>query len=232
MPEVFIFADEAGNLDFSPKASRYFILTTVTLPDLSAGDALLGLRRKLAWEGLNTHPDFRASEEEQAVRDRVYDLLRTLKFRIDATVFDKPKLWPPNRTPETGFYRFAWFYHFKYLAKQAIPPDARLMVVPATLGERKQKQEAFADAVRRVVEQHAKVDTVRVAFWRARSDPCLWLADYCCWAIQRKWEYLWKGSPDRRSYSLISGNLSSEFDIFQGGKKLFYELPEKRTGGS
>jgi hypothetical protein len=54
MSRVFVFADEAGNFDFSRRAgaSKYFILVTITLPDCSAGLALLELRRELAWEGM------------------------------------------------------------------------------------------------------------------------------------------------------------------------------------
>ncbi len=230
---MYVFADEAGTLQFSPKASRYFILTTVTVSDWSSGDALLRLRRELAWEGVDTHPEFRASEELQPVRDRVFDLIQRLSFRVDATVFDKPKLWPPHRTPETTFYYFAWWYHFRFLAQWVLPTfdSGRLLVVPATLGERKRKQEAFADAVRRVVRQFAPPEVVRFAFWRARTDPCLWLADYCSWAIQRKWEFLWQGQPDRRSYDLISPKIRSEFDMFQVGTQLFYEPPKKKTAG-
>lgn len=38
---VHVFADEAGNFDFSSKAgaSRYFLLTTVSMDDFGAGDA-------------------------------------------------------------------------------------------------------------------------------------------------------------------------------------------------
>jgi hypothetical protein len=52
MRDCYVFADEAGNFDFSsnPGASRYFILTTVTLSgDCSLGDDLMRLRRELAW---------------------------------------------------------------------------------------------------------------------------------------------------------------------------------------
>lgn len=51
---MYLFADESGNFDFSRGrgASRYFILTTVTLADTVPGDALLALRRELAWNGV------------------------------------------------------------------------------------------------------------------------------------------------------------------------------------
>lgn len=50
-----MFADEAGNYDFShgQDATRYFILTTVILVDTcAAGDDLLNLRRTLTSEGI------------------------------------------------------------------------------------------------------------------------------------------------------------------------------------
>lgn len=49
-----IFADESGNFDFSrkPGASKYFILTTVTMGSYAAGDALLQLRE--TWRGMGS----------------------------------------------------------------------------------------------------------------------------------------------------------------------------------
>jgi|GEM_PF-5849601 hypothetical protein len=51
MGRVYVFADEAGNFDFrrADGATRYFILGTITTRDAAAGEALLGLRRELAW---------------------------------------------------------------------------------------------------------------------------------------------------------------------------------------
>lgn len=82
-----IFADESGNFDFSrkPGASKYFILTTVTMGSYAAGDALLQLRRDMAWDGLGLISEFHATTDAQAVRDRVFEALRAHDFRIDAT---------------------------------------------------------------------------------------------------------------------------------------------------
>jgi hypothetical protein len=223
MAHRYVFGDEAGTLQFNPKASRYFILTTVTLPDCTTGDELLKLRRDLAWEGVESHPEFHASEETQEVRDRVFDVLDPLDFRVDATIFEKRKALPRNRQSEAYFYQFAWFYHLRYLCQFRLnQPDLRLLVIPATLGGRGKRQEAFAGAVRSVVYQVAAVAEAQCAFWMGRSDPCLWLADYCCWAIQRKWEHTWQGSPDVRSYDRIRSKIKSEFDIFALGTTTYY----------
>jgi hypothetical protein len=223
MVEWHVFGDEAGTLRFNAKASRFFILTTVALRDCSVADPLLALRRQLAWEGVPTHPEFHASEEDQPVRDRVFDLLETLHFRIDATIYEKRKAMPRVRMTEAYFYQFAWFYHLKYLTGYHLnQPDLRLLVVPATLAGRGKKQEAFSRAVQSVVEQVAWLADARCAFWSARTDPCLWLADYCCWAIQRKYEHTWQGAPDTRSYDRIKSKIRSEFPIFERGTTYYY----------
>ena len=43
------------------------------------------------------------------------------------------------------------------------------------------------------------------------------IADYCCWAIYRKWE---KG--DLRSHDLIKNKIRSEFDMFAKGNIKYY----------
>jgi hypothetical protein len=213
--EAYVFGDESGQLDFNLKTSRYFILTTILVADCRVFDQLLALRRRLAWEGLPCHPEFHATDEQQSIRDRVFEVLGRLDFRIDATIFEKRKARPDLYTTADRFYRHAWYYHFKFLAQQVIRDQAtRLLVVPATLGERKKKQEEFSQAVRDVVKQTARVGKAQCAFWRARTDPGLWAVDYCSWAIQRKWEREWQGAPDDRSYRLIRDKIGSEFDIY------------------
>lgn len=47
MSRTYVFADEAGNDDFNldkRNATRYFILTAVTLSDCAIGDQLIALR--------------------------------------------------------------------------------------------------------------------------------------------------------------------------------------------
>src|SRR5581483_5805203 len=106
MARRYVFADECGNFDFSGKtgASKYFILTTVCVDDCAPGDALLRLRRELAWEGIGLGTEFHAAEDEQAIRDRVFALLAAHDLRIDSTILEKEKALPSTRLTEEGFY--------------------------------------------------------------------------------------------------------------------------------
>jgi hypothetical protein len=213
----YVFADEAGNFDFSrnPSASRYFILCTIAIDDCSIGDDLLNLRREIGWRGLHLDSVFHASDDPQAVRDEVFDLLRVRDFRIDATIFEKSKAFPRLQS-DRALYKLAWYLHFKYVGRDIVASTDRVFVVASSLGT-KRRRGIFHRAVDDVVLQVSPSGRYRVAFWPAASDPCLQVADYCTWAIQRKWE-----RKDVRSYDLIKSKIRTEFDVWAVGPTHYY----------
>ena len=87
---MYVFADEAGNFDFSTQrgASKYFILGTLTMADCIVGTQLLELRRELAWQGAGLESTFHAAEDKQIVRDAVFGVLAGADFRADFTLFE------------------------------------------------------------------------------------------------------------------------------------------------
>lgn len=217
MGDRYVFSDEAGNFDFSlnPSASRYFVLCTIVADHCAVGDALLNLRRELGWKGMHLDRVFHATEDPQAVRDAVFALLANADFRVDATILEKRKA-QPHLQDEQRFYKMAWYLHFKYVAPQIARPSDRLFVAAASLGTKK-KRGAFHTAIDDVVRQVSSCRSHRVAFWPAASDPCLQVADYCTWAIQRAWE-----REDDRSRALIRSKIGSEFDVWARGSQYYY----------
>ena len=83
-------------------------------------------------------------------------------------------------------------------------------VIAAQIGTKKRRK-AMRLAIADVVDQTTRCKW-EVAFWPAESDPCLQVADYCCWAIQRKYE-----QSDTRSYDLIKDKIKSEFRPYDVG---------------
>lgn len=214
----FVFADESGCLTFTRKqnVSRYFIICTVTLDSCDIGQHLLDLRRQLAWQEYPLNEYFHATEDRQVVRDAVFDLLRAQHFRIDATILEKSKARPHVRNSSDSFYRYAWFYHFKHIAPRIVKSDDELLVSIASIGPRK-KQAIFRSSVNDVVQQSLRDVEWKTDFCPAAADPCLQIADYCAWALKKKWE-----NNDLRSYNLISDKIHSEFDLWQTGTTHYY----------
>lgn len=182
------------------------------------GHDLLALRRRLSWEGAPVRDYFHCSPDKQVVRDEVFNLIKQHPFTIQATIMEKAKAQPHIRSSEERFYQHGWFFHLKHSSKHYLKPDTELHVTAATIGTKK-KRIAFEDAVRDVCRQIIPRKQFRTSFWPCETDPCLQVADYCTWAIQRKWE---SGGADTRTYDLIKDRITYEFPLWAHGQVLYY----------
>jgi len=218
MTRLFVFADESGNFDFrrGDNISRYFIVCTVTMPAFDAGTDLLNLRRELAWEEETLGDYFHATKDVQSVRDKVFAVIQKHKFTVQATIMEKSKAMPSIRNTNARFYKHGWFRHFQYGMAGHIQTCTEMHVTAASVGTKK-GQVDFTDAVRDVLRQTAGKRKHRSSFWPCATDPCLQIADYCTWAIQRKWEH-----GDTRSYDPIKDRINYEYDMFGKGTTHYY----------
>ncbi len=72
---AYIFLDEAGNFDFSPKGTRYFVLTSVSTRRPFAPHAPMDDYKHDCLEfGLDTEY-FHCAEDNPRVRRRVFELI-------------------------------------------------------------------------------------------------------------------------------------------------------------
>jgi hypothetical protein len=219
MRRIHVFGDEAGDFVFEPPregVSRFFILGTITMDECGIGDQLLALRREIAWGGLILD-GFHATTDKQWVRNKVFDVIAKCDgLRFDATILDKSKTIEKYRSDPIQFYKLAWYQHFKYVAPRIANVDDQLLVVASSVMINRKKK-AVKEAVQSVVTQVAPTLDFHSAFLPALCDPCLQVADYCTWAIQRKYEQL----EDHRSHELIRHLIHSEWQPFRNGTAHF-----------
>jgi hypothetical protein len=219
MTKRFLFADEAGCFVFknNGRASKYYIVCTVSMDSIEVGKELLDLRKRLAWDKRPVGDFFHCSPDKQEIRDEVFAVLQRHDFRIFATIMEKSKAQPQIRSTDHRFYQHGWFYHLQNSSERLLEGADQLHVVAATLGTKK-KRITFEDAVRDVCKQTLAKSDFRTSFWPSMADPCLQVADYCTWAIQRKWE-----TGCTLSYDLISDRIDREYDLWQRGKTHYYK---------
>ena len=117
------------------------------------------------------------------------------------------------------FYKHGWYNHFKWGMPKVLAGATEVHVTVASVGTKK-KQMAFTDAIRDVLKQTEGKRKVRFNVWPCSTDPCLQFADYCTWAIQRKWE---SRDKDCRSYDLIKDQSGTSSRCFAGEPKTTIE---------
>jgi len=218
MADRYIFADEAGDFTFNrnQNVSRYFILCTVTMPDLRLAQALHHLRHELVWRRVPIGDYFHATVDTQGVRDLVYGEIVRHDFDVQATICEKAKAQPQVRVSKARFYKYPWYYHFRFGIRPQIRPPLRILTTAASIGSKKERA-TFTNALDDVMSQTVGNAHYAVDFRPSQTDCGLQVADYCAWAIQRKWE-----RNDFRSYNLIKARITYEYDLWNRGHTFYY----------
>ncbi len=216
---LYLFLDEGGNFDFSPSGTRFLTLTAVTTSRPFLWDAPLAeLRYDLLEAGLDIEY-FHASDDRQAVRDRVFGVIGQFLPRLtaDTVVLEKAKVAPADRS-EARLYSDSVFWLLDHiLTLSPLITGQELIVVTDRLPVHK-KRDASEKAIRTTVRELLPADTrFRVLHHDSKSCPGLQVADYINWAVYRTWD-----RGDDRSLRLIEPAVRTQLDLLGGSAVRFY----------
>ncbi len=227
MRTLFIFIDESGNFDFSPKGTKYFILSAVSTLNPLGKEKLEEIKYDLMKNGTNLEY-FHATEDRQVVRNQVYNFIENLEnIEIDSVIVQKNKTNPSLYISEkkkkskkgATLYTIALRTLLQYIFCRygnSAKVD-RVVIVLSSI---------FDVSKRELIKKTIKIYLKRIFsnpfylyFHQNRSDKNTQIADYCCWAIYKKWT-----NGETRPYNAVNkGNkIKSEFDIFKTGKAIYY----------
>ncbi len=187
------------------------------MPDWQAPTfGLQQLRHDLLMKGAPVNDYFHATTDAQVIRDAVYENIVQYEYSVQATICEKAKAQPQITSSKARFYKTPWYYHCKIGLAPLFRDADEVIITAASLGTKKERL-TFTNALGDVMRQNLGGKRHTVDFRPCQADPCLQIADYCAWAIQRKWE-----RGDERSYDLIKNRITREFDLWEHGKHRFY----------
>ena len=210
MALVEIYGDESGDFAFSGKqgASRYFIVTTVAMTENAIAHRLLNLRRELMWSGVGLGNGFHAYNDNRAVRRAVLSEIAASGLRIDSTIIPKARVGANLRRSNLHLWQFAWLMHLQRIVPRVARRGDDLMVVAASI--RTQMRAGAVEAALREIVGQVRPQRSVAHIVNAGSDMAVQAADYCGWAIQRKWE-----RGDLRAHGAIRHLVRSEEVLFE-----------------
>jgi len=224
---LFIFVDESGNFDFTPSGTKYFILTAVSTRVPHKKDRLEELKYKLLKGGLEIEY-FHASEDKQKVRDEVFAFIKDSEdIAIDSVVIQKNKTNPVLYEESTSrkikhkgdiLYKKVLQTLLGYIFRRFKKDNSvkRAIVILSSIFT-KDKRNLIIKTAKTYFKENVKIPAY-IYFHDSKSDKNSQIADYCSWAIYKRWE-----NRESRPYKIIIPKLKSEFDMFETGDDFYYE---------
>lgn len=198
---MYLYIDEAGNLDFGEHGTRFFALTGVVMRrPFRHLPALLDAKYDALEAGLDLEC-FHASEDRQAVRDQVLDCLVPHLGDLAAysIVIEKTELAAEMRRGERLYpAAFSQLVNDAMAWEEATMRPSRVIAVTDNLPVRRDRM-AVKKAMKLALHKRAKgVFEYRILHHASRADLNLQVADYVSWCVYRL-----VARSDRRSYSRV-----------------------------
>jgi hypothetical protein len=207
---LYIFLDEAGNFDFSPKGTRYFVLSGIVKErPFHAYKELIELKYNLVEEGVGIEY-FHAAEDNQATRNRVFDIIeQNLQgVTIDAVLVEKAKVAIDDQHEERFYPKILGLLIREILNRQNLALYNEVIVFTDNLPVNR-KRAVIEKAVKKSLSALLPSDVrYRILHHASKSNMDLQISDYCTWALYRKWN-----KDDDRSYKRVRSAVRVEWNI-------------------
>ena len=228
---VYLYIDEAGNFDFSPKGSKYLILTCAVmrrkfehlgrLSDIKYDCLEHGLPKKKQGDSF----EFHAADDWQKLRDKVFNVIEQIPdLGVYSIVIRKNKTNPSLHRPEKLYPRaFDWLLQ-DVRRIEGIDESYNVVVITDSVNF-KGKNDVLKSSLLSYLDKEIASKGSECSLYQHRScsDLNLQVVDYCSWAIQRYWEM-----DDASSLDIIRQKIKHIGDPFRNGDTIYYRYKEKK----
>ena len=220
---LYIFLDEGGTFDFSSTGTKYYIFTSVCMVRPFNIMHILGKYKfDLLESEFNLDQEFfHCAQDNSHVRRRVFGIIKenlsSIKS-IDIIITEKRKTGPALQ-PSHKFYPKVLGYLLRYLLTYTDLTSYKQVIVITDRVPTAKKGQSILKAIKPVLKEMLPSGVpYRILHHESKSNVGLQIADYCNWAVTRKYEF--EDTTDY--YQDLKPKIKSEFDIFKNGTTYYY----------
>ena len=187
---AYIFLDESGNFDFGNSGTRYLVLTSV---GIFRPSPMWGRLDDYKYHNIETGTDieyFHCYNDRRPVRRAVFNVIADHldNMRICCVVNEKEKTAPEMRDDKRLYQWMLGYLLRRALSEELNAGAEEIIVITDTIPVNKKRRALEKSIKQAVVRNQLPKVTYRILHHQSRSHYGLQVADYCCWAIFRKWE--------------------------------------------
>jgi hypothetical protein len=198
---VYIFVDEAGDMDFSIHGSKYYMFNfLVKQRPFRVHEKIANYRYSLLEKNLKgVHGRrldieyFHAHNDNKYIKDELFNTISTFdksRVKVYSYILEKPKVNPQKRKEKEHFYIDNLNYSIqRLLAKLQI--DKNFIIITDRLPVQKNKKKQVG-ALKKGIKEYIRSRNLALRYdifhHASASSANLQIVDYISWAIFRKYE--------------------------------------------
>ncbi len=199
---VYIFVDEAGDMDFSPKGSKYYMFNfLVKRRPFHLHEYIASYRYSLLERNLDPMKGnrldieaFHAHNDNKYIKEELFNIISTFDEKsvsIYAYILEKPKVEPGKRKEKERFYIDNLSFSIQRLLDR-LGINSNFIIITDRLPVQKNKSKQIG-ALKKGIKGYLKSNGLQVRYdifhHCSASSTNLQIVDYVSWAIYRKYEH-------------------------------------------
>ena len=198
---VYIFVDEAGDMDFSAKGSRHYMFNfLVKKRPFNLHEYISSYRYSLLERNLDplngSRLDieaFHAHKDNKYIKEELFNIISTFNkesVKVYSYILEKPKVEPTKRKEKDRFYIDNLNYSIQRLLDK-LEIDTNFIIITDRLPVHKNKGKQVG-ALKKGIKEYIKNNALNIRYdifhHASASSANLQIVDYISWAIFRKYE--------------------------------------------
>jgi len=228
---LYIFVDEAGDMDFSAKGSRYYMFNfLVKRRPFALHEKIANYRYELLERNLynkdNTRLDlesFHAHKDNKYIKKEFFNIISsfdTNNAKVYSYILEKPKVIPSKRKVKEDFYINNLSYSIqRLLDKLNINTNFIIITDRLPIAKNRSKQ---VGALKRGIKDYIKSRKLEIRYdifhHCSASSSNLQVIDYISWSIFRRYEH-----KDSSYYTQVQKYLFDEELMTKNTEIIHYE---------
>ncbi len=198
---IYIFVDEAGDMDFSEKGSKHYMFNfLIKTRPFNLHEYISNYRYSLLERNLDPLTGkrlnieaFHACEDNPYIRNEIFNIIST--FNINSVkaysyILEKPKVQPTKRQEKDRFYIDNLNLATQRLLDK-LKIDKNFIIITDRLPVQKNKNKQVG-ALKKGIKEYLKINNLDIRYdifhHCSASSVNLQIVDYISWAIFRKYE--------------------------------------------
>lgn len=227
---IYIFVDEAGDMDFSEKGSRHYMFNfLIKRRPFSLHEYIASYRYSLLERNLNPLNErldierFHACEDNKYIKEELFNIISTFDANLVKAysyILEKPKVDPNKRQEKDKFYIDNLSYAIEKLLDE-LNINKNFIIITDRLPIEKNKNKQVG-ALKKGIKEYLSSKSLKLRYdifhHSSASSANLQIIDYISWAIFRKYEH-----KDSSYYKKVDKYLIKVDVVTKYRTKTYYE---------
>lgn len=183
---LYVYVDESGDLGFTEKSSRYYVIATAEVHNPLIADRIIKRVRKKLKKKEKNIPEFKFSGSSEKIRNLIFKEILDTEMKFSTIVLEKKMVYDYLRNKKQVLHNYLTGFLVESLSYYEDENDFRIIVDKFIM--QKERRDEFDNYLRLRMSNRSRTKNLEVFHENSEQHAGLQIADFIAGAVFQKYE--------------------------------------------